>query len=160
MQVLGQVLRQLFGFILGLGILSFSSVSVANDRVEADSVKTKSLGGYQIQLVCDPERDESKPERCKIIIIDPKSVDQSNATLDLSLTDISLDTEQNTRETSSLFSAKALDKKETTQEIESYKYKISRDWLFRLKITEGDKKPDISILTIIVPNDKSTAIKH
>lgn len=153
-------LGQLLGLILGLGILVLSPEAFANDSVESVSKKTRSLGNYQIQLLCAPSLDVSKSQNCKIMITNPNtadtsSVDQSKAMLVLPDTDIFLDVERNTQESGSVFSEKALDKKNNSEEFELQRYKISRDWLFRLKINEDDKEPDISVLSIIVPYEKT-----
>lgn len=139
----------------GLTLCPLCSVSFANDEMELSTDKTPSLEDYEFQLVCDPVLDEGKPQSCKIMLTDPNILDKSKATLILPNTDILLDVGPNRPESDALFSDKALDEKANSQKFERQKYRISRDWLFRLKITEEDKEPDISILSIIVPNEKT-----
>jgi len=113
--------------------------------------KTKMLGDYQVQLICVPASDLGESQKCKISIYNPNEPDKSKATVILPNTEILIEGENKEHRQSSLFSLAGLKAAEDPSDLELQKYKISRDWLFRFEMSDGNKKPNISILSPMVP---------
>lgn len=135
----------------------FISTVNANENSVPKYEKIKYLGDYEVKLVCDKERAGNEPQNCKVSITDPNESDKSKATVVLPNTEILIDKEKAVKGNSFLFSDFSQDsvQDEKDQDLvnELQKYKIERDWLFRLKISDEQKDPDISLLSIIVPNE-------
>lgn len=134
-------------------ILGLSLVTYAEDEPVSKHDKIKKLGDYQVTLTCDRVFGGGESQNCKISIYNPNEPDKSKATVILPNTEILIDGGQKAQGSSLLFSDVVQNDEDIPLENELQKYKISRDWLFRLEMSGDDKKPDISILSIIVPNE-------
>lgn len=135
----------------------FSLTVYANEKTAQKHEKIKYLGDYQVKLICDKELDGREPQNCRISITDPNEPDKSKATVVLQNTEILIDSEKTAPGNSLLFSDDSLDdaqnKKDSSLINELQKYKIERNWLFRLEMSDEQKEPDVSLLSIIVPNE-------
>lgn len=135
-------------------IFGLNQTIYAHDEPVLKLGKTRILADYQIQLICNTGEGVDEPQSCKISVYNPNEPDKSKATVILPNSEILIDSANKEQKQSSSFSSAALDSAEKSSELELQKYRISRDWLLRLEISESDKKPNFSIFSLFVPSEK------
>jgi len=137
----------------GLLMFGLNGASYAQNEPVLKLEKTKMLADYQVQLVCDSTAI-GDPQNCHITVYNPNEQDKSKATLIVPNSEVLINIDNKERKQNSPFSSANLDLAEKPSGIYRQKYRISRDWLLRIELSEDDKKPDISIFSPIIPKEK------
>jgi len=144
--------KRLYIILNSILMLGFNLTTYAHDEPVLKLDKTNVFADYQVQLICNTTAGVGEPQKCKISIYNPNEPDKSKATVILPNSEITIDSSNN--KLSSTSSSSALDIAEKPFGAGLQKYRVSRDWLLRIELSEGGKQADISTFSPFVPNEK------